>query len=240
MSLYNMLFGRTPNAAIFLTLLDLKTEDCGRFRDCYPSDDGTRIYIYTRNGGGNRESYMPDFSKHPQFLEDNDDEFDSTYATLTFETPKEAVELVKELADKTNTTPPAERWAKLLKDMEDKKSNAAVARAMEVGAKIFEVITGDGPGGPVATPDGSVTVTKVETRAQHLEWCKKRALEELNRRGDVRDACRNAFASMGSDLGKHPETEGHIAIQLGMSLMMADQREAHDREAMRKFINGFN
>jgi len=76
----------------------------------------------------------------------------------------------------------------------------------------------------------------IETRAQHLEWCKKRALDELNRPGDVQECLR----LNGQRLGKHPETEGHIAIQLGMSLMMADQREASDREAMRQFINGFN
>lgn len=79
-----------------------------------------------------------------------------------------------------------------------------------------------------------------ETRAQHLQWCKERALKELDFYPDVREACRNAYASMASDLGKHPETEGHAAIQLGMMVLMSDQREARDKEAMRKFILGFN
>lgn len=242
MSLYNMLFGMNAHAGIFLALLDLKPQDCGRFRDCYPSEDGTKILVYTRNGGGNRESYMPDFSAHPQFEGDQDDDFDCTYATITFRTPEAAIPLVRELADKTNNTPPAERWAKLLADLGANKQDASVERALEVGAKIMAAALGDGPGGTVATPDGSVTVEKfpTETRAQHLEWCKKRALEELDRPGDVREACKNAFASMGNDLDKHPELAGHPGIQLGAMLLFSDQREASDREAMRKFINGFN
>lgn len=70
-------------------------------------------------------------------------------------------------------------------------------------------------------------------RSEHLEWCKKRALEYVDA-GDVT----NAYASMGSDLNKHPETEGHPAIQLGMMLMMAGHLSS--AAEMRKFIDGFN
>jgi len=160
MSLYNMLFGCNPHAAALLAILDLTPDDCGRFRDCYPSEDGAKIHIYTRNGGGNRESYMPDFSDHPQFEGDRDDDFDCTYATITFRTPAEAVALVKDLADRTNNTPPAERWKQLLSDMDTKKDSAAVARAMEVGKKIMGAIMDD-KGGEVKTPDGSVTIKKL-------------------------------------------------------------------------------
>lgn len=79
-----------------------------------------------------------------------------------------------------------------------------------------------------------------ETRAQHLQWCKERAQRELEFEPDVRKACRNAIVSMSSDLNKHPETENHAAIKLGIMLLMADQPEAHDKEACRKFILGFN
>lgn len=71
------------------------------------------------------------------------------------------------------------------------------------------------------------------SRSEHLAWCKKRALEYVNR-GDLE----SAFASMGSDLGKHPETRNHSGIQLGMMLMMAGQLGTE--VAMRKFIEGFN
>jgi hypothetical protein len=71
------------------------------------------------------------------------------------------------------------------------------------------------------------------TRQEHLAWCKKRALEYCDI-GDVTQA----FASMGSDLGKHPETENHAAIQLGMTLLMGGQLDSPMK--MRKFIEGFN
>lgn len=71
------------------------------------------------------------------------------------------------------------------------------------------------------------------TRQEHLEWCKQRALEYCDL-GDVNQA----FASMGSDLGKHPQTANHIAIQLGMSLLMGGYLNTPAR--MREFINGFN
>jgi hypothetical protein len=72
-----------------------------------------------------------------------------------------------------------------------------------------------------------------QTRAQHLAWCKQRALEYVER-GDPKEA----FASMASDLGKHPDTAGHIGVQLGMMQLMGGMLS--DRESMRHFIEGFN
>jgi hypothetical protein len=71
------------------------------------------------------------------------------------------------------------------------------------------------------------------TRAEHLQWCKKRALQYCDI-GDVNQA----FASMGSDLGKHPETANHIAIQLGTMMLIAGTLSTPAE--MRKFIEGFN
>lgn len=71
------------------------------------------------------------------------------------------------------------------------------------------------------------------TRAEHLEWCKRRALEYVDA-GEMR----NAVTSMFSDLRKHPETEDHPAIQLGMMLRMAGKLDtARD---VKSFIEGFN
>lgn len=54
-------------------------------------------------------------------------------------------------------------------------------------------------------------------RAEHLQWCKDRAIEYVNA-GDLK----NAFTSMVSDIMKHPETEHHNTTnQLGMQQMMA-------------------
>lgn len=85
-----------------------------------------------------------------------------------------------------------------------------------------------------------MTNEPTETRAQHLQWCKDRALKELDFEPDTRKACANAFASMGSDLGGHPDTANHAAIQLGMMMLMSNMPEAHDKERMRKFILGFH
>lgn len=70
-------------------------------------------------------------------------------------------------------------------------------------------------------------------RAEHVEWCKQRALEYVDR-----GALGDAIASMGSDLKKHPDTENHPAIELGITMMITG--ELGSEHAMRKFINGFN
>lgn len=70
-------------------------------------------------------------------------------------------------------------------------------------------------------------------RTEHVEWCKQRALEYVES-GDFNEA----MASMYSDLGKHADTVGHPAIQLGIMMQATGQLDS-DHE-VRKFINGFN
>ncbi len=71
------------------------------------------------------------------------------------------------------------------------------------------------------------------TRAEHLQWCKDRALEYVEQ-GDLS----GAYASMSSDLQKHDETRNHSAVMLGMRLMMSGNLSTPSK--MRKFIEGFN
>jgi hypothetical protein len=71
------------------------------------------------------------------------------------------------------------------------------------------------------------------SRAAHLEWCKERAREYLAI-GDTD----NAWASMVSDLGKHPQTQGHSAIAFGMILKIGGGMNSI--EETRSFIEGFN
>jgi len=71
------------------------------------------------------------------------------------------------------------------------------------------------------------------TRAEHLKWCKERAIAELNG-GKIADA----WASMVSDMGKHPETQGHMAIELGHMLLMSGNWRT--QAEVRKFIEDFN
>lgn len=71
------------------------------------------------------------------------------------------------------------------------------------------------------------------TRDEHLAWCKKRALQYC----DIGDM-NQAFASMTSDLRKHPETANHSGAELGM-LMIAGGHLSTPQK-MREFIKGFN
>jgi hypothetical protein len=71
------------------------------------------------------------------------------------------------------------------------------------------------------------------TRDEHLAWSKERALEYLNR-GDLT----NAFASMTSDLGKHPELANHSGLMMGAMLLV--NGHLSNPEDMRRWIVGFN
>lgn len=70
-------------------------------------------------------------------------------------------------------------------------------------------------------------------RAEHLEWCKQRALEYVDK-GDLKEA----FASFQSDMTKHPETDGHLALKLGTMLLIGGHLSSNKQ--MRDWITGFN
>lgn len=113
--LYNVVFGNTPMMPALLRLLG--DPNVGRLRDAWLEKlpDGTlRIAVYTRNGGGNREHYSDDreegvecgctgciitysLPSHPLYIEDRDDEFDCTYATVYFRVPDNAAALLVEM-----------------------------------------------------------------------------------------------------------------------------------------------
>jgi hypothetical protein len=73
----------------------------------------------------------------------------------------------------------------------------------------------------------------VMTRGEHLAWCKERALKYADR-GDVP----GAVASMRSDMGKHPDTSSHRALDL--MVMLAPSGEFERPGELRKFIEGFS
>jgi hypothetical protein len=114
--LYNMLFGVNENTPLLAKVLDIDLSgymksdemkafckgkhEIGRFRDIYVSGD--EIVLYTRNGGGNRE-YMQEtwdaIQAHPNYLRDEDDDFDCTYAYVYFSIPEQYKELVMALEE---------------------------------------------------------------------------------------------------------------------------------------------
>lgn len=73
----------------------------------------------------------------------------------------------------------------------------------------------------------------MQTRAEHLAWCKQRALEYIDR-GDTT----NGLTSMFSDLEKHPETKGHKGSEIGFMLMMNGSLSSV--ADARRFVEGFN
>ncbi len=117
--LYNVLFGENDKADVLLRCLGLGPGDFGRFRDAFIEDG--KIAVYTRAGGGNRECWgdcdgtnectgcimtniVPSYK---YYIEDKDDDFDSTYATVYFEFPEEYKEFLSSLEE---SEPPAEKW----------------------------------------------------------------------------------------------------------------------------------
>lgn len=71
----------------------------------------------------------------------------------------------------------------------------------------------------------------MRTYDEHLEWCKQRAREYLER-GDLA----HAVASMMSDLGKHPETRTRAA---GLHVLAAIRAEDGDYDFVKHYIEGF-
>ena len=66
-------------------------------------------------------------------------------------------------------------------------------------------------------------------RNDHIEWCKQRALLELDQNGIT-----NALASIQSDLSKHDETKNHPCRDIGMILSMTGKLSTYSE--MKKFI----
>jgi hypothetical protein len=72
------------------------------------------------------------------------------------------------------------------------------------------------------------------TRQEHLEWCKERAIAEMDYYKDPS----KAIISMMSDIRKHPETSSEALMALcTMQLMI---RPKMTRQEAIDFINGFN
>lgn len=96
MNMYNMINGVTPATFFILPMLGKHAYEYPRFRDCflgneeYPEYDD-HIHVYTRTGGGNRESYQAENDEMramPDFVTDFDDSYDCTYASWVFRVPE--------------------------------------------------------------------------------------------------------------------------------------------------------
>jgi hypothetical protein len=76
------------------------------------------------------------------------------------------------------------------------------------------------------------------TRAEHMKWCKERAIAEFDyykKTSSMKDAIGNGMLSMMSDLRKHKET--NVSALMTLTLMMIGKID--NEPEFRKFIAGF-
>jgi hypothetical protein len=100
-NLYNMMHGYEPTAGFVLQALNVNPDAIPRFRDAYvtyrdkPPEAGEKagvmiMVILTRTGGPNRPDYEVENASLrllPGFIDDVDDEFDSTFALFRYTLP---------------------------------------------------------------------------------------------------------------------------------------------------------
>ena len=151
MTLYNILHGVNPGSMILLKALDLQHHKLnpdgewptGRFRDIHLSGNGSRIILFTRNGGGNRDCWELEgcrdatesaahnhgclvyvnwkLNQHPSYVKDYDDDYDSTYAHFEFRVPEELDDALDKLLE-IQGGPPQSLFEKFTAVMEEMKS----------------------------------------------------------------------------------------------------------------------
>jgi len=129
MGMYNILFGKNPMSSLILGMLDLTESDFGRFRDIYVTSD--RIAVYTRLGGGNRNCYCESIDReqhhcyracieklqaHPNYVNDEDDGFDCTYATFYFSFPEKYDETLR-IIGFNKQSDPENKWAQKIEEI---------------------------------------------------------------------------------------------------------------------------
>lgn len=139
--MYSMVFPDEHRISRYQTLLPmLQPINPGRFRDAWVEvqDGKVVIALYTRNGGGNREHYTSEdveaginctctgciatyhLPSHPDYLYDEDMEFDSTYATFYFKIPDSQpawiVDALRDVAEPEKVNM-AERWQEAIANL---------------------------------------------------------------------------------------------------------------------------
>jgi hypothetical protein len=107
--MFNMVAGVSPELKFVLGFLGFTTETrenfnkIPRFRDAYViPGEPHRLVIMTRTGGGNRADYAEEnewMKTIPGYVEDYDDDFDSTFAHWVYDVKPEFVEPLNRLVD---------------------------------------------------------------------------------------------------------------------------------------------
>jgi hypothetical protein len=151
-SLYNMVCGNNPLFSLYLAMLNevQPLPEIPRFRDLYITDDEVpEIVIYTRTGGGNRESYLDEndaLTKHPNFIGDYDDDFDDTFAYWHYSIPEKYLARVSRLrgllAGLPKFAPPRQKVDAAMAALQGTKQEVTATKevnAVEITALITEL-----------------------------------------------------------------------------------------------------
>lgn len=143
MNLYNQLFQENKDADVLIGVLGLNKTIFERYRDIYLNKEGDKIIVYTRCGGGNRREYGRMFEimkRHPNYLRDYDDSFDSTYAYIEFSVPDKYKDMCKQIAPKEDPKNVHEKFDEEIKNMQNNPDGPEMKRAMALFGPIFEAI----------------------------------------------------------------------------------------------------
>lgn len=146
MSLYNQLFQENENADVLIGVLGLNKAIFERYRDIYLNKEGTKITVYTRCGGGNRKEYARMFElmkRHPNYLRDYDDSYDSTYAYIEFSIPDKYKDMCKKIAPEKDPLTVHEKFDLEVKNMKENPDGPEMQRAMALFGPIFDAIQKD-------------------------------------------------------------------------------------------------
>jgi hypothetical protein len=128
MSMYNMVCKTNALAPFIARILSDAGISLERERDYSPQERNGELVLaaYTPCGGGNREEYAAMWEtvrKHPLYIADADDSFDSTYAYAFFRVPESIAPSLRALCDALPIVlvTPTEKTAALLATLEGRK-----------------------------------------------------------------------------------------------------------------------
>lgn len=144
MSLYNALFGENQETPVLLGMLGVNKEYFNRFRDIALIDNGTKIQVFTRLGGGNRLDHKETWDKirkHELYVKDYDDDFDCTYAYIEYNIPNEFKETAKKMF-KGEPVSFSDKFKKELEEMEI-PGTEAYKRAEKLAEKFNDALNND-------------------------------------------------------------------------------------------------
>ena len=141
MSLYNNLFGENSESSVLLGMIGVNKEYFDRYRDVDLIENGTKIRVFTRLGGGNREGYVETWDKiqnHELYIRDYDDDFDCTYAYIEFKIPEKFKDTAKKMF-KGEPVSFSDKFNEHLEKM-DKPGTEEYKKAKEIAQKIEHAI----------------------------------------------------------------------------------------------------